>query len=77
MANRSAMFDRIEANARIQEGKPVIKGSELPIYEILEAMAQGRTIEEILKAYPFIQREDILQALGYAARLINVGIEEP
>ena len=62
------MFDRIEINPEILLGQPVIKGTRLPVYVIVEALSQGDTVEDLFSAYPFLTRDDISQALRYAAR---------
>jgi uncharacterized protein (DUF433 family) len=69
------MFDRIEVNPEIMLGQPVIKGTRLPVYVIVEAVAEGNIREELLEAYPFLTAEDIQQALRYAARLSHWGLE--
>jgi uncharacterized protein (DUF433 family) len=69
------MFDRIEVNPEIMLGQPVIKGTRLPVYVIVEAVAEGNTQEELLEAYPFLTAEDIQQALRYAAWLSHWGLE--
>jgi len=69
------MFDRIEINPRIMLGQPVIKHTRLPVYVIVEAIAAGDTVETILRAYPFLSAEDIRQALQFAARLTQYGLE--
>ena len=52
MKNKDLM-DRIEINPDIMLGKPVIKGTRLPVSIIVEKIAYGTSIEEILKQYPF------------------------
>ena len=69
------MFDRIEVNPEIMLGQPVIKGTRLPVYVIVEAVAEGNTQEELLEAYPFLTAEDTQQALRYAAWLSHWGFE--
>ena len=59
--------DRIVINPKIMVGKPVIKGTRVPVYIILNLLAQGYDIERILKAYPILKKEDITAALNYAA----------
>lgn len=61
------MFERIEVNPKIMCGKPVIKGTRIPIYLILELIASGYTFERVIEAYPELKKEDILAALSYAA----------
>jgi uncharacterized protein (DUF433 family) len=69
------MFHRIEVNPEIMLGQPVIKGTRLPVYVIVEAVAEGNTRDELLEAYPFLTGEDIQQALRYAAWLSHWGLE--
>ena len=63
--------NRIIVDPRIMVGKPVIKGTRITVELILRLLAQGQTIEEILKAYPHLEREDILAALEYARELVE------
>jgi uncharacterized protein (DUF433 family) len=62
---------RIERDPEIMNGKPVIKGTRMPVAIILERLADRRTIEELLDDYPFLTAEDIYAALEYATDLIN------
>ena len=64
-------MDRIELNPRVCNGKPVIKGTRIPISVILEQIAQGESWEALLKGYPEIHREDIKAALLYASASIE------
>jgi len=48
-------------------GKPVIAGTRITVEHILEQLAGGRTIEQILEAHPHITREDVKAAITYAA----------
>jgi uncharacterized protein (DUF433 family) len=59
-------LDRIELNPRICGGKPVIKGTRIPISVILERIADNEPWESILNAYPELHKEDIQAALLYA-----------
>lgn len=59
--------DRIELNPRVCNGKPVIKGTRIPVSVILEQIAQGDSWEVLLKGYPELDREDIQAALLYAS----------
>ena len=63
--------NRIIVDPRIMVGKPVIKGTRITVELILRLLAQGQTIEEILKSYPHLERQDILAALEYARELVE------
>ena len=69
-------LNRIAAAPEIMHGKPVIKGTRIPVYIVLNLMAGGLKIEEILKEYPDLTKEDVLACLEYAAELAQeeVGI---
>jgi len=58
--------DRIELNPRVCNGKPVIRGTRIPVSVILDCLAVGESWEELLKGYPELTREDIAAALTYA-----------
>jgi uncharacterized protein (DUF433 family) len=64
------MDDRIVINPRIQHGKPVIRGTRVPVVRILGGLAGGMTIEEITHEY-VITKEDVQAALEYASKLIE------
>lgn len=55
-------FDRIEINPKIMMGKPVIKGTRIPVYVILNLLAEGYGFEKIKKEYPDLIKKDILAA---------------
>lgn len=63
--------DRIEINPQILLGKPVIKGTRIPVYVIVSLIAQGKTVEYILGEYPDLTREDIRATLSFAADQVN------
>jgi len=48
-------------------GRPCIRGQRIRVSDVLELLAAGASFEEILSDYPFLEREDILAALDYAA----------
>lgn len=68
---KQSLLKRIEISPEIMLGKPVIKGTRLPAALIVEKIAYGATFKEILKQYPFLEKEDINAALFYAARAIQ------
>jgi uncharacterized protein (DUF433 family) len=51
--------------------KPVIKGTRIPVYLIIELLARGMTEKEILRQYPTLRKEDIKAALLYASNCIE------
>ena len=60
-------LERITLNPEIMGGKPCIKGLRLTVGTIIGLLASGLDSEEILKMYPYLQHEDIIAALSYAA----------
>ena len=63
--------DRIELNPKVCNGRPVIKGTRIPVSIILEQIAQGEPWNSILKGYPELHKEDIQAALLYARATID------
>ena len=59
--------DRIEINPAVVLGKPVIRGTRIPVELILRKLGEGATEADLLDAYPRLTREDIQAALAYAA----------
>ena len=68
-------LDRITVDPRLMLGQPVIAGTRLPVYVIVQAVAAGDGPKELLEAYPFLTAEDIEAALSFAARLAEWGLE--
>lgn len=66
------LLDRITINPEIDHGKPVIRGLRYPVEMLLELLSSGMTIDEILADYEDLEREDVLAALAFAARLTQV-----
>ena len=66
------MNDRITIDPAICHGKPCIRGLRYPVENVLAWLASGMSTEEILAEYEDLEREDILAALSYAARLTHV-----
>ena len=58
--------DRIEINPRVMLGKPVIRGTRIPVELILRKLSEGASERELLDAYPHLTREDIQAAMRYA-----------
>ena len=68
------LLKRIEVDPEIMLGKPVIKGTRLPVEIILEKLGYGYSEEEIIRDYPFLNKEDIRACLIYAAK--RMALEE-
>jgi uncharacterized protein (DUF433 family) len=65
------MLDRITINPSVCNGKPTIRGVRITVDFVLKLVGDGLTFEEILSAYPELEREDILQAAKYGAWLAS------
>jgi len=62
-------FDRISINPNICHGQACVKGTRMPVHQIVRMLANGDTVDDLLSDYPFLSREDIMAALDYAAGL--------
>lgn len=62
---------RIEINPAILTGKPIIRGTRIPVELIIKLVAQRWTDEQIIKEYPMINKDDIQEALNYAQMLVR------
>ncbi len=60
-------FDRVTQNPAVMGGKPCIRGLRVTVGMIVGQIGAGRSIDELLSDYPYLEREDILEALRYAA----------
>ena len=65
---------RISTNPKVCHGQPVIKGTRIMVWLILDYLANGDSAEEILTAYPEINFEDIQACLSFAAKAAKVRI---
>ena len=61
------LLNRITIDPMIMGGKPCIRGIRVTVGTIVGLIACGKTIEEILVEYPYLERNDIMEALSYAA----------
>ncbi len=67
MELKHPQFDRITIDPEKCFGKPCIRGMRMPVASILSYLSAGMTVDEILREWPELEREDIYQALAYAA----------
>ena len=68
MQQKLKEFKRITIDPKIMVGKPVIKGTRIPVYVVLNLLGEGCTFEVIIKDYPDLTRDDILEAVRFAAQ---------
>lgn len=64
-------FDRITVNPDQMGGMPCIRGLRIPVATVVEMVAEGMTLDEILAAYPDLHRDDIPAALHFAAAAVR------
>lgn len=65
------LLDRITYNPEIFGGKAIIRGRRLAVSHVLDMLAAGSTVEELLEHYPWLERGDIMACLYYAARIAD------
>lgn len=66
------MFERITFDPDLYHGKPVIRGTRIPVYCILELLGQGRSFEAIIEDhYPGLSLEDVLECVRFATALLK------
>jgi uncharacterized protein (DUF433 family) len=70
--HKEKTMTRITIDPQICHGKPCIRGLRYPVEMLLELLSAGMTTEEILEDYPDLERDDILAALAFAAKLAQV-----
>lgn len=60
-------LSRITMDPQVMGGKPCIRSMRVTVGTLVGLMASGKTIDEVLAAYPYIERQDVLEAMTYAA----------
>ncbi len=68
-------MNRITLKPDLCNGKPTIRGMRITVKTILEYLAAGETFENILNAYPVLEKEDIIACLEFASRFADLGFE--
>ncbi len=71
MEIRHHRFDRITMDPEKCFGKPCVRGLRMPVASILAYLSGGMSVDEMLKQWPELEREDIYQALGFAAAFME------
>ncbi len=69
------LLNRITANPAICNGKPTIRGMRITVKTILEYLAAGDTMEAILEAYPFLEKDDIRACIVFAMQAMDRNTE--
>jgi hypothetical protein len=66
-----SLLDRITIDPEICHGKPVVRGLRYPVESLLEYLAGGDSVADILREFPDLEREDILACIEFAARSLK------
>lgn len=69
--NHAMKLTRITVNPKQMGGVPCIRGLRIPVATVVGMIAEGMTTDEILKAYPDLEAEDVREALAYAAEAVR------
>lgn len=72
-----SLLDRITFNPSIYGGKPIVRGHRLGVEHVLDMLAAGSSVEELLAGYPWLEREDVHACLLFASRLVGGERVEP
>jgi uncharacterized protein (DUF433 family) len=64
-------LDRITISPNVCLGQPTVRGMRITVSVILKMVATGKTIQDVLKAYPELEKEDVQQAIQYAAWVVS------
>ncbi len=65
------MHERVTVDPKVMLGKPVIRGTRIPVELLLRKLGEGASVEDLLDAYPQLSRQDVQAALTYAAESIS------
>jgi uncharacterized protein (DUF433 family) len=71
------LLQRITVNLAIFGGKPIVRGHRLAVEHVLGMLAAGDTVDDLVAAYPWLEREDVLACLAYARRVAGHERVEP
>lgn len=63
------MLSRITTSPRVCHGEACVAGTRIPVHQVIRMLANGDTMEDLVREYPPLKREDILACLDYAASL--------
>lgn len=71
------LLKRITVNPQIFGGKPIVRGRRLAVEHVLGMLAAGDTVDDLLRGYAWLEREDVLACLAYARRVVGHERIEP
>ena len=63
------MHERIAINPKVCHGQACVRGTRIPVHQVFRMLANGDSVDSLLRAYPSLQREDILACFDFAASL--------
>jgi uncharacterized protein (DUF433 family) len=69
--NASSQLHRISFDPEVCGGRPCLRGMRVRVKDVLDLLANGATVDEILADYPYLEREDVTAALQYAAAQLD------
>jgi uncharacterized protein (DUF433 family) len=61
------MYERISIDSKICHGQACIRGTRIPVHQVIRMLANGDTVNDLLEAYPSVKKDDIFACLDYAA----------
>lgn len=65
------MTDRISARPDVYHGQACVTGTRIPVFQVVRMLANGDTVESLLREYPNLEREDIMACLDYASFVVE------
>lgn len=75
--NDTELLKRITIDPKIFGGKPIVRGRRLAVEHVLGMLAAGDNVDDLLGAYPWLERQDVLACLAYARRVVGHERVEP
>jgi uncharacterized protein (DUF433 family) len=75
--HEAKLLERITVNFAIFGGKPIVRGHRLAVEHVLGMLAAGDTVDDLIAAYPWLERDDLLACLAYARRVVGHERVEP
>jgi uncharacterized protein (DUF433 family) len=75
--DEARLLERITVNPGIFGGKPIVRGHRLAVEHVLGMLAAGDTADDLVAAYPWLERDDVLACLAYARRVVGHERVEP